>query len=110
MSKKILFLIPYPLGESPSQRFRFEQYFALLRDGGYDFSVHSFLDLANWRIFFKPGQITEKLKAIIAGFVKRLIVLIKSPMYDFIFIHREVSPIGPPIFEWILAKILQKKI
>src|SRR5688500_1091441 len=31
-------------------------------------------------------------------------------MYDFVFIHREVSPLGPPIFEWILAKVLKKNI
>ena len=30
--------------------------------------------------------------------------------YDFIFIHREVTPIGPPVFEWIIAKVLKKKI
>ena len=31
-------------------------------------------------------------------------------MYDFVFIHREATPLGPPIFEWILAKVLKKKI
>jgi glycosyltransferase involved in cell wall biosynthesis len=30
--------------------------------------------------------------------------------YDFVFIHREAAPIGPPVFEWIIAKILRKKI
>jgi glycosyltransferase involved in cell wall biosynthesis len=30
--------------------------------------------------------------------------------YDFVFIHREAAPIGPPIFEWIIAKLLAKKI
>ena len=30
--------------------------------------------------------------------------------YDYVFIHREASPIGPPIFEWIIAKIFKKKI
>lgn len=30
--------------------------------------------------------------------------------YQFVFIHREASPIGPPVFEWILAKVLNKRI
>ena len=30
--------------------------------------------------------------------------------YDIVFIHREVSPIGPPIFEWIISKILKRRI
>ena len=34
----------------------------------------------------------------------------KLKKYDFIFLQREVTPIGPPIFEWIYAKILKKKI
>ena len=27
-----------------------------------------------------------------------------------IFIHREVAPVGPPVFEWIISKIFKKKI
>jgi glycosyltransferase involved in cell wall biosynthesis len=30
--------------------------------------------------------------------------------YAYIFIHREAAPIGPPIFEWIIAKIFRKRI
>ncbi len=51
-----------------------------------------------------------KLTALFLGFGKRFIILFKSRMYDFVFIHREVAPLGPPIFEWILAKVLKKKI
>jgi glycosyltransferase involved in cell wall biosynthesis len=34
----------------------------------------------------------------------------KASTVDFIFIHRETSPIGPPIIEWLIAKVLRKKI
>ncbi|GCC52041.1 glycosyltransferase family 1 protein [Chryseotalea sanaruensis] len=30
--------------------------------------------------------------------------------YDLVFIHREASPLGPPLFEWIIGKVLKKKI
>jgi glycosyltransferase involved in cell wall biosynthesis len=30
--------------------------------------------------------------------------------FNYVFIHRETAPLGPPIFEWIIAKILRKKI
>jgi glycosyltransferase involved in cell wall biosynthesis len=30
--------------------------------------------------------------------------------YDFIFIHREATPLGPPWFEWVTAKIFHKRI
>lgn len=110
MSKKILFLVPYPLHESPSQRFRFEQYFDLLRKCGYRYSTHSFLNTDSWRVFFRSGNTLLKFKALSLGIVKRIIILLTSPMYDFVFIHREAAPLGPPIFEWMLAKIFRRKI
>ena len=30
--------------------------------------------------------------------------------YDFVFIHREATPLGPPIIEWVIAKVFRKKI
>src|SRR5688500_18297482 len=110
MSRRILFLVPYPLHESPSQRFRFEQYFELLRREGYKFDIQSFLTSSSWRMFFKPGRQLNKLLALTEGFCKRLIILFKSPMYDFVFIHREVTPVGPPVFEWLIAKVMRRKI
>lgn len=110
MGVKILFLVPYPLKQSPSQRFRFEQYFTILKARGFEYSVQSFLDSNNWRVFFGSGMISVKVIALVSGFFKRFYVLFKAGFYDFIFIHRETTPIGPPIFEWILAKVMSKKI
>ena len=110
MQKKILFLVPYPVGESPSQRFRFEQYFHILRENGYVFTIQSFLSVDNWRVFYEKGKIFSKGWALIEGFIKRIGILFSTPSFDFIFIHREAAPIGPPVFEWIVAKILRKKI
>lgn len=107
---KILFLVPYPLKESPSQRFRFEQYFETLIQAGHSYQVQPFLDSYNWQFFFRSGLILAKSIAIIKGFFKRFVVLFVVNRYDWIFIHREATPIGPPIFEWILARILRKRI
>src|SRR5688572_28244935 len=105
MGSKILLIIPYPLKESPSQRFRFEQYFQILARAGYECEVQSFLDSQNWQIFFKAGHRGLKALALIKGFTKRLLLILKLPKYDFLFIHREASPVGPPIFEWLLARV-----
>jgi glycosyltransferase involved in cell wall biosynthesis len=37
-------------------------------------------------------------------------LLFQIRRYDFILIHREAAPIGPPLIEWCIAKILRKKI
>lgn len=107
---KILFLIPYPLEEAPSQRFRFEQYTNILSKKGWKLHFQSFLNSHNWHFFFKSGKFFGKTVALLAGFAKRLSLLFRIWQYDFVFIHREASPVGPPIFEWIISKIFKKRI
>jgi glycosyltransferase involved in cell wall biosynthesis len=107
---KILFLVPYPLQEAPSQRFRFEQYFEILVQNGHTIKTQSFLQSHTWQLFFTPGKPLLKAQTLILGFLKRCYALIVALSFDFIFIHREAAPIGPPIFEWIIAKVLRKKI
>jgi glycosyltransferase involved in cell wall biosynthesis len=109
-ASKILFLVPYPLNESPSQRFRFEQYFEILQSHGYRYTTQSFLDSHNWRLFSKPGRAGAKAIALLKGFIKRIFVLFKAPLYDFVFIHREATPAGPPVIEWVISKVLRRKI
>ncbi len=107
---KILFLVPYPLGEAPSQRFRFEQYFYLFEQSGHSYRVDSFLNSQNWQLFYKSGKTIAKIWALISGFTKRFFTLFTAPFFDFVFIHREAAPIGPPIIEWVLATCFRKKI
>lgn len=110
MPSKVLFLIPYPLKEAPSQRFRFEQYFDLLRQKGFTIHIQSFLVSQNWRLFFKSGAVPAKSVLLISGFLRRFLILFRAHRFDYVFIHREALPLGPPIFEWILAKVLRARI
>jgi hypothetical protein len=107
---KILFLIPYPQGQAPSQRFRFEQYLGTLSKAGHTYDLAPFLSAATWTILYKPGRALAKAVGIAAGFGRRLGLLFRVPTYDFIFIHREAAPLGPPILEWLIAKAFRKKI
>ena len=107
---KVLFIIPYPWGETPSQRFRFEQYFDVLKREGYILRIASFLSPGVWKIFYKKGHFWSKSRGIVKGFFNRILLLLAVPQFDRVFIHREVTPVGPPIFEWIIAKIFRKKI
>ncbi|QKG55512.1 glycosyltransferase family 4 protein [Hymenobacter sp. BRD128] len=107
---RILFLIPYPSGQAPSQRFRFEQYLDILRQKGHVYKLAPFLDDTTWRILYQPGQAVRKALGILRGFGRRLGHVLAALRYDFIFVHREAAPLGPPIFEWLLANVLRKKI
>lgn len=107
---KILFLLPYPIDEAPSQRFRVEQYFNILASQGSQFTVHTFFNTSDWKLIYAKGNLGRKLILFLLGFIKRVGTLFIAWQYDLIFIHREATPMGPPLFEWILAKVLQRKI
>ena len=107
---RILFLIPYPPGRAPSQRFRFEQYLAILTAHGYQYRLAPFLSEATWRILYQPGLARQKAFGILGGFGRRVGHVLAATAYDFVFVHREAAPLGPPLFEWILAKVLRKRL
>lgn len=52
----------------------------------------------------------QKLWHLVRGFVLRILHVFYTGRADFVFIHREAAPLGPPIFEWVIAKLFRKKI
>lgn len=109
MSKRVFILAPYPKGEAPSQRFRFEQYLHALEKQGYTFEYHSFLNQKTWKALYTEGNFFEKAIGITGSFLRRFALMFRIPQADLVFIHREASMIGPPVFEWIIARVLRKK-
>jgi glycosyltransferase involved in cell wall biosynthesis len=107
--KKILFIAPYPFDEAPSQRFRFEQYFSFLRENNFEIYFSPFLDQKTWKTLYSDGKVFRKMFGVIGSFLKRFILLFTLYKYDFVFIHREASHIGPPVFEFLIAKVFRKK-
>jgi glycosyltransferase involved in cell wall biosynthesis len=109
-SKKIAILCPYPFDIAPSQRFRYEQYLGYLKEAGFTYKIFPFLDPQTNALLYDKGFIFRKAFGILYGFFRRLSQIFSLIGSDFVLIHREASPLGPPIFEWIIAKILRKKI
>ena len=108
--KKVLFIVPYPAGFAPSQRFRFEQYFHILTANNIQFKTASFWSPAAWKILYKEGNTVKKLHYLLVGIIRRVGSLFSVRGYDFIFIHREALPVGPPVVEFIISKFLHRKI
>jgi glycosyltransferase involved in cell wall biosynthesis len=107
----VLFLLPYPVGHAPSQRFRVEQLLPILDEAGISYTLRPFMDEDTWKILYKGGSAAQKIKGILKGFQLRWKTVRKEAgAYDYIFIHREAAPLGPPVFEWWLKKIKKKKL
>ena len=106
---KIAFFAPYPRNTAASQRFRFEQYFSELEKKNIGFSFYSFYP--PWSSGSLHGKnFLIKIPGILSGFLRRPFQLLKAIDAEYLFIHRELTPAGPPILEWILIEILHKKI
>ena len=52
----------------------------------------------------------QKIIGVILGYFKRIMLLFQLHNYDYVYIHREATPVGPPFIEWIISKLLRKKI
>ena len=107
---KLLILAPYPPNQAPSQRFRFEQYLPALQAAGIEVEYETFWTPASWKDMYKPGRYFTKVTGTLSGFFRRLSVLFRAGRYHRILIHREATPVGPPLVEWLLTKGWRKKI
>lgn len=109
-NKKILFLTPYPFDKAPSQRLKFEQYYAYLREHGYQVDTSSFMSYAFWGIVYKKGNTFKKILYTARGYGRRIIDLFRLRKYDVVYVHLWVTPLGPPLFEWLIRKVAKKLI
>jgi glycosyltransferase involved in cell wall biosynthesis len=108
---RVLFLLPYPLHRAPSQRFRVENLLPLLDEAGINYTLRPFMDEKTWNMLYKGGSAVQKVSGILKGFRKRwYTVLREAKDYDWVFIHREAAPLGPPWIEQYLKNVLKKRI
>lgn len=101
--KRILILCPNSIGRAPGQRFRFEQYIPALLASGHEVTIAPFLSESAYSFMYKKGYFARKAAAVAAGFLRRAVLILSAARFDRIFIFREASPLGPPVFEFILC-------
>lgn len=108
--KRIGIICSFPYGLASSHRFRFEQYIPALESRGFFVNQLSFYDLKTHDILYFKGNVFGKALGVIKGYLKRFVHLITVWNYDYVLIHREATPLGPPWFEWLIAKFSKAKI
>lgn len=106
----VYFIAPAPLGISPGQRFRFEHYLPLLQQAGISYTVSPYFSMKGRRALYSKTNTLGKIGAIFRGYLRRIKDLFLIRKYDYVYIHREDAPLGPPVFPWIISRILRKKI
>lgn len=108
--KKVLFLSPYPYGKAASQRLKYEQYFSHFEENGYELETSSFVNDAFWDIIYKKGHLLKKMGYTLRGYAARTRDLFRLSRYDVVYVHLWVTPLGPPVFEWLVRKLSKKMV
>ncbi len=103
---KITIWSPYPHNTAPSQRFRYELF---LKNTEFEVIYLTYYPPSSWKNLYNIGIATQ-LFLVMQGGLRRMIHIVQSISADFVIIHREATPIGPPVFEWILIKGMRKKV
>lgn len=106
----VLFMVPSPPGISPGQRFRFEHYLPMLEEFGIKYKISPFLTMKGRNALYSNGHFLQKALAMACGLFRRTVDLFHVWQYDYVYIHRWASIAGPPVAEWIIAKVFRKKI
>lgn len=108
--KKILVICPHPVGYAPGQRLKYEQYFDIFEENGYDITVSPFMTGRFQKIVYQKGGYLEKIFWTIAGYFKRVFDLFRIRNYDVVYVFLWVAPFAPPIFEKLTRRLAKKMV
>lgn len=100
----VLALVPYPLGTTPSQRFRLEQWAPLLeRDHAIRVEWAPFADHRLASLLTRPGHLAAKSGRMVLAGLGRIPVLARARRHDLVLVHRAALLVGPAWLERLLA-------
>lgn len=101
---KILFIASHRFNRSPSQRYRFEQYFDFLEANGFQCELSSVISEANDKVFYQKGKWIQKGFILLKSILIRIGNWKNYSNYDIIFVQREALMIGSVFFEKKIKK------
>lgn len=95
---------------SPSQRFRFEQYFEFLKSNNIYCELSYLISEEDDKVLYAPGNYFGKLLIFIKSWIKRWKDVKRANQFDFVFVQREAFMTGTTYFEKKFAKSNAKLI
>src|SRR5437773_9056418 len=95
----LLAFVPYPLGTTPSQRFRIEQWAPLLARDDIEVTFAPFAGPELMSVLYRPGHPLVKTLGAAAAFWKQARRILGCRAHRAVLIHRAVCLIGPAVLE-----------
>ncbi|MCB0774057.1 MAG: hypothetical protein KDB93_11865, partial [Flavobacteriales bacterium] len=96
---RILFIASHREGRSPTQRFRFEQYFGHLRRNGMECVLSPLVSEADDRILYSPGNLRRKALFVWRSIGKRRAEVAQLKDFDLVYVSREALMSRSTFFE-----------
>lgn len=106
---RVLALASYPV-EAASSRYRIVQFIEPLARRGIDVTFSPFLDAALFDALYKPGRLLRKLPRLAWRTLLRWSAVFRAMRADVVFVQREAMLFGPPVIEWLIARVLRRPL
>ena len=106
---KVLALASYPV-EAASSRYRIVQFIEPLARRGVDVTFSPFLDAKLFERLYEPGKFVLRLPYLAMRTLMRFGAVLRARKYDVVFVQREAMLFGPPVIEWLIARVLRKPL
>lgn len=107
---KILFIAAHRPNRSPSQRYRFEQYFDFLNQNGFEYKLSYILNEHDDDVFYSSGHLIQKFLITLKSSIKRWSDVRQANEYDIIFVQREAFMTYSTFFEHKFSKSKAKLV
>ena len=104
---RVLALASYPV-EAASSRYRIVQFINPLAQRGIDVTFSPFLDAALFDALYKPGKLLARLPRLLIRTLGRFGAVLAAARADVVFVQREAMLFGPPVIEWLIARVLRR--
>jgi glycosyltransferase involved in cell wall biosynthesis len=102
---ELLALVQRPLGQAPGQRFRLEQWAPHLESRhGIRLTFRVFESPELSAIIYRPGHLLAKAAWMVRDAYRQRCVLPNARRHDAVVVYREAAPLGPAIYERLLAR------
>ena len=107
MRVRVLALASYPV-EGASSRFRVVQFIEPLAARGIDVTFSPFLDASLFGALYDPKKLRRRLPRVALRTLGRFVDAFRSA--DVVLVQREAMLFGPPVIEWLAARLLRRPL
>ncbi|MGI8837274.1 MAG: glycosyltransferase family 4 protein [Pyrinomonadaceae bacterium] len=104
---KVLALSSYPV-EAACTRYRVIQFIKPLSELGISLSLQPFIDSKLQASLYNPAEWPHTAFGLMRAALRRGGTIRQAQQADVLFIQREAMIFGPPVIEWLAAKVLKR--